>query len=218
MAEARARLKQLVSQKIRLAEQLWEEQYGPGTAEGRFPRYIYRVLCGQQFAATGNPEPCSQVLGIAVLGWTEADMLAIQAAVVRAGGGDEDQIPAPWEWLLTGYRGHYHRDPDGTYRLITTKGPPPPGRRRSAVPRMLKVENWPIGRRPMPPQLQEEMAELGNELGPDGTRRVVGHHPVLPARIRCPRCRQVNLVEPPDEPAHLPPERLPASADGDTTS
>ena len=69
MAETRARLKQLVSQKVRLAEQLWEEQYGPGTAEGRFPRYIYRVLCGQLFAATGNPAPCSQVLGIAVLGW-----------------------------------------------------------------------------------------------------------------------------------------------------
>jgi hypothetical protein len=197
MAEPHARLKALVSRHVRAAEAAWRAAYGPDIPPPDWPRYVYRVLCGQVFPATGNPEPCSQVLGIAVPGPLFEKIAVVQLAVQHA---EDGSIPDPTAWFLTASRAHIAKEPDGTYAPHPQRTTDRPGWRRSRVPRVMGSETgrWSIGRRPLPPQLLANLEQLGFPLDIDGTRTVIGHFPPLPCRVRCPRCRQVNVVDSPE--------------------
>jgi hypothetical protein len=101
MADAHARLKELVSRHVRDAEHAWRQTYGPDAPFPDWPRHIYRVLCGHIFPATGDPEPCSQVLGIALPGPLFEKIAITQLAVQHA---EDGSIPDPTAWFLTASR------------------------------------------------------------------------------------------------------------------
>src|SRR5687768_6500521 len=97
--------------------------------------WIRRANCGAAFPLAGQDRACSQVLGTAVLSRFALD-LSIVETTVRLARGEQGVADDDSSWILAPYKGHFHRERDGTYRLVSGRARlEVAGRRHSALPR-----------------------------------------------------------------------------------
>jgi len=153
---------------------------GRETRQHDYPKFLYRVVCGNTVETAKGQALCPQELGLTCRGMHETHTGALETAVRRA-DGETSGDPTLWDWLLQPVRGHFHPEPDGSYRVINRHPKIREGRR--------------VTRRPIPAALRTALEGVDITVRQRG---VVGHYPLLPAVVRCPRCGAANHVERPE--------------------